>query len=267
VNRHLQTALLAVYRGIAARGLLAGGPGRRLFEAAYFGYKRHFEAGSPKRLEHVIAEGSTVIDVGANIGFYAVPFARRVGPQGRVIAFEPERANHRRLTARIAAAGLADRALLFEAAAAERSGRLRLAVNPDHPGDHKLAPDGAEGGVEIAAHALDDLLAAHPGPPVSLVKIDVQGAELRVIRGARDLIGRDRPALFVEIDPDALASMGDSVEALIAMMDRLGYVGRVWTRHGQGAVLDAGNCTAIGNSYVDALFVPADTSSPTGTSS
>lgn len=261
MNRHLQTALLAAYRNIAARGLLARGPGRRLFEAAYFGYKRHFEAGPPRRLRPYVLAGSTVIDVGANIGFYTVPFARWVGPQGRVIAIEPEGANHRRLTERLAAAGFSERALLLEAAAAEKSGRLRLAINPDHPGDHRLAPEDAADAVMIEAHALDELMAAHPGPPVSLIKIDVQGAELRVIKGALDLIGRDRPALLVEIDPGALAAMGDTVEALITMLDGLGYVGRVWTRRGPGAVLDARSRATIGNDYVDALFVPAETSS------
>jgi len=258
VNRHLQTLLLATYRGIAARGLLAGGPGRRLFEAAYFGYKRHFEAGSPRRLQPHVSAGSTVIDVGANIGFYAVPFARWVGPQGRLIALEPEAANHRRLTARIAAAGLAGRALLLEAAAAERSGRLRLAINPDHPGDHKLAPDGADGGVEIAAHALDDLMAAHPGPPVSLVKIDVQGAELRVIKGALQLIERDRPALLVEIDPAARDQTGvPAATQLLALLAERGYDFLPWTRGGAGECQAAEAIVAAAKAagYLDVLCI------------
>jgi len=176
-----------------------------------------------------------VIDVGANIGYFTLPFARRVGPQGRVIALEPEAVNFTRLSARLDKAGLAGRALLFEAAAAERSGRERLAINPAHPGDHKLADETAAHSVEIDAHALDELIDAHPGPPVSLIKIDVQGAELRVVLGARDLIARDRPALLVEIDPAIAGSAGDAASELLAMLGDLGYAFHPWGRRGAGA--------------------------------
>jgi len=235
MNRTLQHALLVTYRAVAATGILGRGPGRRLVETAYLGYKRFFEAGSPKRLAPYIREGSTVVDVGANIGFFTVPFARWVGPEGRVIALEPEAANHDRLRSRVAAAGLADRALLLEAAAADRSGRLRLAINPNHPGDHKLADEDMQGGIDIAAHALDDLIAAHPGPPVSLIKIDVQGAEFRVITGAMDVIARDRPTLLVEIDPGVTDAAGTSAAAqLLGLLGERGYDFHSWSRHGAG---------------------------------
>ena len=256
MNRSLQRSLLAAYRAAATSGLLNRGPGRRAVEAAYLGYKRLFEAGPPDRLRPHVPAGSTVIDVGANIGFYALPFARWVGPEGRLIALEPEAANHRRLVARMTAAGLADRALLFEAAAADRSGRLRLAVNPHHPGDHKLAPEGAEAAVEIAAHALDDLLAAHPGPPVSLIKIDVQGAELQVIQGSLELIGRDRPALLVEIDPHVPGTATETAATqLLSLLAETGYAFRPWTRRGAGAVQPPEAITAAAEAagYLDVL--------------
>jgi FkbM family methyltransferase len=239
----------------ARRQLVHRGPSRRAFEAAYLFYKRYFEAGSPKRLAPFIVEGSTVIDVGANIGFYSVPFARWVGPRGRLIAIEPEALNKRRLAARIAAAGVAGRSLLFEAAAAEKSGRQWLAINPEHPGDHKLADRGTAAGMEIDAHALDDLLVAHPGPPVSLIKIDVQGAELRVIRGARELLGRDRPALLVEIDP----TNSESADELLALLDELDYAFHIWTRRGPGARQRAGTILAMAKAagYLDVFCINA----------
>jgi len=260
MNRSLQRALLAIYRAATAVGLLKRGPGRRAVEVAYLGYKRLFEAGSPKRLLPYVEAGSTVIDVGANIGFFTLPFARWVGPQGRVIALEPEDLNHRRLAARLAAAGLSDRVALYEAAAAEESGRQRLAVNPDHPGDHKLATEGAENSVEIDAFALDDLIAENPGPTVSLVKIDVQGAELRVIKGAHGLIERDRPALLVEIDPGASDADGSpAARIVLSLLVGLGYEFRPWTRRGAGkpqdleAIVEAAK--AVG--YLDVLCVSA----------
>jgi FkbM family methyltransferase len=260
VNRRLQAILLAAYRGFGASGLLARGPGRRLFEAAYFGYKRCFEAGPIRALRAHVPAGTTAIDVGANIGFFTMPFAEWVGPRGRVIALEPESVNYRRLTTRIAAARLTDRVLAFNAAAAETSGPMRLTINPHHPGDHKLAPAGAEDGAAIEAHALDDLIAAHPGPRVSLIKIDVQGAELRVIKGALGLIESHRPALLVEIDPTAADEAGTAAApALLALLAGRGYVFMAWTRRGPGEPLspEAVVKRAEAAGYLDILCVGA----------
>ena len=250
----------SLYVVAAKTGLLNRGSGRRAFEYAYLHYKRLFEAGSPKRLLPYVEAGSTVVDVGANIGFFTLPFARWVGPEGRVIALEPEGENHRRLAARLAAAGLSERVSVFEAAAAEKSGRLRLAVNPDHPGDHKLTADNAENSegpsVEIDAYALDDLLAKQSGPPVSLMKIDVQGAELRVVQGTLGVIERDRPALLVEIDPAATNHDGaPGAPILLALLAERGYCFRPWTRKGAGEPLDAEAIIAAARAsgYLDVL--------------
>lgn len=79
--------------------------------------------------------------------------------------------------------------------AAEASGTLRLKINPHHPGDHKIGDEG----VPVAAHALDDLMAARGWPPVSLIEIDVEGAEERVLDGARLTIERSAPALYLAL--------------------------------------------------------------------
>jgi FkbM family methyltransferase len=261
----MRKAAHAMYVLAARNRLVNRGPSRRAFEAAYFFYKRYFEAGSPKRLAPFIVEGSTVIDAGANIGFFTLPFAQMVGPRGRVIALEPEPTNFRRLAARVQATALANRVTLLRAAAAERSGRELLAINPDHPGDHKIASDRSDGGVEVEAHALDDLVAAHPGPPVSLIKIDVQGAESRVLEGATGLLRTDGPALFVEVDPVAGSKMGCPVDRLLAWLEALGYQGYIWSGREYARKLSAREiekrATAAG--YLDILF-RCERSVPTG---
>ena len=80
----------------------------------------------------------------------------------------------------IAKASLTDVVETIRAAVAEFTGEGLLEVNPGHPGDHKLGTEG----VPIATTTIDDLLAARGWPEVSLIKIDVQGAEARVLAGA-----------------------------------------------------------------------------------
>jgi FkbM family methyltransferase len=100
---------------------------------------------------------------------------------------------------------------MFEGVAADRTGTLSFAINPDHPGDHRIAV----AGVEVAANTLDHLLSGKNWPTVSFIMIDVQGAELAVLKGARTLLRRCKPVLYVEVDPDALNNQGASVEQLL----------------------------------------------------
>ena len=134
--------LLALYERAARTGALDRPRPRRAFESLYLAYKRLIEAGPVEGLRELVPEGSTVVDVGANIGFFSLRFARWVGPAGRVIAIEPEARNIASLRARVERAGLSDVVDCIQAAAADRSGVLRLALTPGHPGDHHLAKFG-----------------------------------------------------------------------------------------------------------------------------
>jgi hypothetical protein len=96
---------------------------------------------------------------------------------------------------------------------------LRLAINPFHPADHRIG----EEGLAVRAWTIDELVAARGWPAISLVKIDVQGAEVRVLRGARATIARFHPPLFVEVDDRALEEAGFSADLLFDEIERQGY--------------------------------------------
>jgi FkbM family methyltransferase len=219
VNPSFQSIFFRLYRWAVAVGLMSIPGGRRLYEASYTAYKRAFETGHLEHLRTYVRPGTTVIDVGANIGFFTVLFADWVDGDGRVIALEPEGTNYARLKKAVARKGLGERVETELAAAAEASGSSHLALNPHHPGDHRLAEDG----MPVMVLSLDDLLAKRGWPEVSLIKIDVQGAEQRVIEGARETIARFHPALFVEVDDGALRAMDSDAESLLAGLDGLGY--------------------------------------------
>lgn len=215
----IQGVLLATYRGVRRSGIFETQLGRAAFEGAYWTYKSLVEARDLELLRPYVAPGSTVVDVGANIGFFTVSFARWAGPSGRVVAIEPERANVDSLRARVARLGLDRGVDLVHAAAIEAPGQVFLRLNPDHPADHRVAASG----LPVQGVSLDSLLASGGRPAVSLIKIDVQGGELRVLRGARDTIAAMRPALFVEFQEDCLVEAGTSPAELLEHLVSIGY--------------------------------------------
>ncbi len=219
MRRLLQSWLLSLYRLVFARGLLRFGWGRRMFFALYDFYKAWLEAGEIDGLRRWVPSGGVVIDVGANVGFFTLRFADWVGAEGRVVAIEPEARNHAELLRRLARRGFAERVVVHRAVADRSPGEVMLEVNPDHPGDHKIGNTG----VAIPAVTVDDLRSA-AGCPVALIKIDVQGAEMRVLEGATTVLACDRPALFVEVDAGALSRFRTSAGELLSFLAGFGYL-------------------------------------------
>lgn len=257
VKQRLQRLGLLAYKALARSGALSSPVGRGLFHKAYALYKRLVEAGPVDRLEQFVAPGTVVVDVGANIGFFTLKFAQWVGPSGLVLAIEPDEENFDALTRALAQSGVAPRVRAVRAVAAERPGTLLLERNPFHPGDHKIALGGA-GGVEVPAVSIDSLVEEHPGKRVSLVKIDVQGAEMMVLAGARRMLAEHAPALFVEVDESALAHFGASSRDLVSLLEGFGYRMHELRRDGGAAPLDRDRLSALlaPRGYVDVLFLP-----------
>ena len=180
----------------------------------------------------VARPGMTVLDVGANVGYFAALLARALGPTGQVFAFEPEPENHLLLTANALllrqtfprAAPITS----FRQALAEHTGRAALHLFAHNLGLHSLVyGTGAAGALEVDTAALDDLCLPGEGQPpaidrrVDLLKADTQGSELALLRGADRTLARDRPLLCLEFEP-YLAGAERSVE-LVRWLEGHGY--------------------------------------------
>jgi FkbM family methyltransferase len=183
-----------------------------------------FEPFETELLLDALRPGDVALDIGAHVGYYTLLMARRVGPRGRVFAFEPDPANFDLLRRNVALNGYAN-VVLGPLAAADRGGPARLHLSGDNAGDHRLYPAGGEArpSVEVQTVALDNYFAGYSGP-IDLVKIDIQGAECAALEGMRGLLARQaHVTLFTEFWPMGLAASGRSAAAYLDLLRELGF--------------------------------------------
>ncbi|MBF0355153.1 MAG: FkbM family methyltransferase [Alphaproteobacteria bacterium] len=256
MNASLQRSLLRIYGALRRSGFLDRGPGAWLYETAYDLYKARLEAGPVSRLKSFVKPGGWVIDVGAHIGFFSLRFARWVSEGGRVIACEPDRDNRERLCRRLLRAHANQVVCVEDAAIGEADGRARFVLCPDHPGNHHLSSEG----IDVPLRCIDSLVSEQQCSAVNLIKIDVQGSELRVIKGAIGTLSRYRPALLVEIDPVAMKQSGTTAAELVQQLYELGYAsfGPLPTLGESPDSLEEAlaRISRLGHKYADFLFTP-----------
>jgi FkbM family methyltransferase len=173
-----------------------------------------FSEGEVELFRQIVQAGDVVLDVGANIGAHTLFFARQVGPGGCVLAFEPQRVVFQTLCANMALNSVTNARCLPYAVGAE-PGQITVPVldmlKANNFGGVGL---GASGDGEAApVITLDSLVL----PSCKLVKIDVEGMELQVLRGAVRLIEKFKPVLYLENDKPEYAA------ALSLFVDGLGY--------------------------------------------
>lgn len=176
-------------------------------------------------MRSLLRPGDVVIDGGANIGLYTALAAARVGRLGHVIACEPSPTTMTMLRATADLNGY-DWVELREVALAEVPGRLTMHVFQPGSGFSSFAPAVIRDSdtVEVEVTTLDDL-AGTIDRPVNLVKLDLEGAELRALRGAQVLLREARPDFLIELEPQHLERQGCSVAELQELFDDVAYVG------------------------------------------
>jgi FkbM family methyltransferase len=158
--------------------------------------------------------GNVFFDVGANVGYYALLAARLVGPQGAVLALEPEPRNLSFLY-RHKALNRAENLLVVPVACAAEQSLAFFRSGRNFAEGH--LSDAAAPGDAIVATTTLDLLAEKTGLTPTAVKIDVEGAELDVLRGARRVLTTARPTLFLSLHSETLS------RDCLALLAELGY--------------------------------------------
>lgn len=210
-----------------------------------------FEPNEFAFLDRLLRRGMTFVDVGANEGLFSLFAARRVGPEGRVISVEPSSRERRQLGENIRRNRLANVAIVPHALA-DRPGSARLRIASQLHGGHNTLGEfghqgvGAVGSEDVPVETLDALAERLALGRVDIVKIDVEGAELKVLAGARALLTAMRPVLLIEANPGALHGQGTSVGEVLELLRGLDYEIHVFSERtgeveplGKGGVLSA----------------------------
>ena len=176
----------------------------------------------------LLKPGMSVVDVGANWGYFSLVSAHCVGPTGRVLSLEPHPRLSSMLAENVATNGLSQVEVLPLAAGA-RAGAHAFVGFDEHGGNWGVsrAARGLESAdFECATAALDDLLDERGIETVDLVKIDIEGAEADALAGmVRGMSGRRYRNVLLECHPAELTALGVTLEECLAPFSRAGYRG------------------------------------------
>ncbi len=178
-------------------------------------------------LAALLRPGDRAIDLGANFGWFALLMATRVGPAGLVHAFEPLPAAARDLRVNIALSGMADRIQVHEVAVGRAPGETTIHSFAGLPQGHASESTLGRGdhvGVRVPVVTLDEFLAGPAAGGFSLMKCDVEGAEMNVLLGAASLLAsRDAPIVLCEMNDETSAAFGYRPPDLLEALRARGY--------------------------------------------
>jgi FkbM family methyltransferase len=200
VKRAVKKTLKAIFRRVVMpimRGTLKGKKWHVTTPLRFFGGT--YEPEQTAIVEEMLMEGDIVLDLGAHVGYYTVLASVLVGDTGEVIAFEPEPENLYLLHDHIKL-NKCNNVTVIEACVADCAGECSF--QRGGTGSGHMIDEGGDFTVPVVS--LDQLLAEGTIPLPDYMKIDVEGAEMRVLHGARQVIAEARPTIFLSVHSDQL---------------------------------------------------------------
>jgi FkbM family methyltransferase len=210
--------------------------------------------------------GMVVVDIGANIGFYTLLAASRIGQAGKVIAFEPSADNCELLRRSLRKNDLNN--VTIHTNAVSDANRV-LCFTMQESTAVTSRPDTAKGSFQVNALALDSFLKDEPR--IDLVKIDIDGGEGLALKGMTQLLKRHHPVLFTEFCPELLQAIsGITPQAYLDGLRNLGYEFRILSKKTAGGATEGNppqsneqimqRYTEAGLYHLDLLALPKERS-------
>jgi FkbM family methyltransferase len=174
-------------------------------------------------IHKLVKKGTLVLDIGANIGYYTLLFARLVGGEGRVIAFEPNLDNFAVLQRNVKLNGYSN-VRPERKAVSDVNAELKLYISEINKGDHRIYDSGdGRRSTKVESVRLDDYL-SNVSQSISLIKMDVQGAEGAVLQGMEKLLARNRDVrIITELWPAGMHRAGFTPERYLSMLAGQGF--------------------------------------------
>ncbi|MFC2017868.1 FkbM family methyltransferase [Chloroflexota bacterium] len=161
--------------------------------------------------------GTCILDCGAYIGYYTVQGSKLVGEYGKVIAIEPHPANFKLLQQNVATNNCHN-VIMHQVALSDTADITPFFINKRDSTAHSLHPRdsrNSSGSLSVETMRGDDIC---KGEVVNLIKIDVEGAELAVLKGMENILAQEQLALFIEFQPKNLLRAGVEPAMLIAFL-------------------------------------------------
>jgi FkbM family methyltransferase len=192
---------------------------------SYIDRKVFYQGGHEKwdttLVQSVVQPGWTVVDVGANIGWYSMIAAQRAGAGGRVFSFEISAPEAERLRNSARLNNFSQAEVVFTALS-DHTGEIGITATRD-AGMTSIASSDGEQATKVAVTTLDEFCASRGIAPVNFIKCDIEGAEAGFLRGAEATLNCCRPIILIEINPSALAKFGSTPDEVLAFLRSHGY--------------------------------------------
>ena len=216
---------------------------------------RHYRVHEPTctaLLPSLLSPGMNVLDIGANIGYYTLLEARAVGSSGQIVAIEPHPDNLFLLRHNLHLNGYSH-VKVIQAAISDSRGTVRLFVS-QKSNWHTICetrPNGTNRAIEVQAITVDDV-SQSTACTFDLLRMDLEGGELKALRGARNTLASARPKIVMEVHPKYLGRTG--VMEILTLLRDMGYeVTYFLLRQDDRALLTWGQRTVLTPSISDLL--------------
>lgn len=186
----------------------------------YFGIKDH----GRDELYALVKKDSVIFDVGTNVGETLLNFAKLTSPEGHVHGFEPDSINFKRCMDNVKLNNFTNISI-NQKGLGNVAGKFSLMVDtPSNRGGNRIAQNVLEKSTEtIEVITLDRYAEENKIRKLDLIKIDVEGFEMNVLKGAIGTLTSLKPILFVELDNNNLIEQKSSAKELIAFLEQLNY--------------------------------------------
>jgi FkbM family methyltransferase len=184
-----------------------------------------FESETTNLLRDLVEPGMTVVDVGANIGYFTLQFAKAVGVSGQVWAFEPVHEYRQRIYEHLKLNSLGENVTVFPYGLSGQENEQEISVGEASATLHwtsSVVPPQAK--MLIQLKTLDRIVSEKKLNHLDLIKIDIDGHEPAFLRGATETIRKFRPVIVIEMAQHCLHVAGSDVELLCKQLEDLDYV-------------------------------------------
>lgn len=179
-----------------------------------------YEPTTVKYFQQAVKPGAIVLDIGAHIGYYTLMAAKRVGKKGKVYAFEPSKDNLILLNKNIRINKF-NNVILVNKAVANSNKKSKFFINSMSTGMHSLVDIGYKGkkNIMVDVVSLDNFFGNNP-PPVSVIKMDIEGGEYSALEGMKKILKSKNLSLFIEFSPFSIRKANKSPYTFLNLLKK-----------------------------------------------